>query len=476
MKSLRPERIRSRQSLSCLFLFGFLVAGFTSFAAQPNLPGDWPTFGNGPAHTGYFPGKLNGLPFVFKWQRPNPSFVTSQPAVAGGRVFVSVGVPWTGSTGLSIRAFDANTGQPLWTNVFSGATTNSPPTYDAGAVYFQQTSPPYLFSLDAATGSTNWATPFDSQSFRYMAPVVGGGRVFADIGNVHSLGSFDQVIGTNQWFVPQDGFSYEESAPAYYNGKVYTWLGNFTEWNPTNGAVNWRLTNGLSGDASRRTVAIADGRAYFVGDKLYCVNLATRTNEWAVSGSFGWTPVVANGIVYAISNKLVSAFTTNGVFVRQFGSTSLDGEHYGPLIVTDDVLIAVRTQGIHIYRLADGSLQQYMNAYWNECFCYLPKTIALANNTLYVSSGDSLVIAYAATPTTDVTLINPAKVGDGNFRFGFTNTPGATFTAWASTNAALPLANWTPLGYATQFSAGQYQFTDLQATNHLQRYYRISSP
>jgi hypothetical protein len=270
--------------------------------------------------------------------------------------------------------------------------------------------------------------------------------------------------------------SYEESAPAYYNGKVYTWLGNFTEWNPTNGAVNLRLTNGLSGDAARRTMAIADDRAYFVGDKLYCVNLATKTNEWAVSGDFGWTPAVANGIVYAISNKVVSAFTTNGVFVRQFGSTSLDGEHYGPLVVTDDVLIAVRTQGIDIYRLADGSLQQHFSAYEMECPCFVSKTISLANNTLYVSSGDYQVYAYAAMPTTDVTLINPAKVGDGNFRFSFTNTPGATFTAWASTNVALPLANWTPLGYVTQFSSGQYRFTDLQATNHPQRYYRISSP
>ena len=473
MKSLRPERIRPAQSLSCFCLFGFFVAGFNSFAAQSDLPGDWPTFGKGPAHTGYFPGKLNGLPFVFKWARPMQAGVVSQPVIGGGRVFVSVGLP---STGVSIRALDANTGQPLWTNVFSGATTISPPTYDAGAIYFQLTYPPYLFSLDAATGSTNWATPFDAQSFRYAAPVVGGGRVFADIGHVHGLGSFGQLTGTNQWFVAREGYSFEETAPAYYNDKLYTWLGNFTEWNPADDTVNWRLTNGLSGDAARRTVAIADGRAYFVGDKLYCVNLATKTNEWAASGSFGWTPVVANGVVYAISNAFVSAFTTNGVFVRQFGPSTLQGEHYGPFIVTDDVLIAVSTRGIHIYRLTDGSLQQYISSYFMECFCYLPKIVALANNTLYVSSDYWPLYAYAAAPTTDVTLINPAKVADGNFRFGFTNTPAATFTAWASTNVALPLANWTPLGYVTRFSSGQYRFTDLQATNYQQRYYRISSP
>ena len=55
-----------------LSLFGLLAAaaGSTALGTQPNLPGDWPTYGNGPAHTGYFPGKLNGLPLVLKWKAP----------------------------------------------------------------------------------------------------------------------------------------------------------------------------------------------------------------------------------------------------------------------------------------------------------------------------------------------------------------------------------------------------------------------
>ena len=55
-----------------LSLFNLMAAGLGSMAlaAQPNLPGDWPTYGNGPAHTGYFPGRLNGLPMVLKWTAP----------------------------------------------------------------------------------------------------------------------------------------------------------------------------------------------------------------------------------------------------------------------------------------------------------------------------------------------------------------------------------------------------------------------
>jgi hypothetical protein len=322
----------------------------------------------------------------------------------------------------------------------------------------------------------NWATPFTSQAFQYMAPVVGGGRVFTDTGQVHGLSSFDQFSGAHQWFVEWNRYTYEQWSPAYYNGKVYTWLGSFTEWNPANGAVNWSVTNGLSGDASRRTVAIADGRAYFVGDKLYCVNLATRTNEWAVSGGFGWTPAVANGIVYAISNQFVSAFTTNGVFVRQFDPQSFYGDYYAPLIVTDDVLIAVSTYCVYVYRLTDGSIQQVISGYDPSCFCYRSAVIGLANNTLYASSGDKNVYAYAATPSTAITLTNVAWLGSGAFKFSFTNTPGATFIARASTNLALPLSNWKALGYVPEISPSQYQFTDTNATDHAQRYYCVSSP
>jgi hypothetical protein len=40
----------------------------------------------------------------------------------------------------------------------------------------------------------------------------------------------------------------------------------------------------------------------------------------------------------------------------------------------------------------------------------------------------------------------------------------------------MPLSNWTTLGAATEVSPGQFQFTDPQATNTPQRFYRVRSP
>jgi len=53
---------------------------------------------------------------------------------------------------------------------------------------------------------------------------------------------------------------------------------------------------------------------------------------------------------------------------------------------------------------------------------------------------------------------------------------GAFFGVAAATDAALPLSNWTALGGVTELSPGWFQFTDPQATNSPQRFYRVRSP
>ncbi|MBU6410024.1 MAG: hypothetical protein KGR98_06530, partial [Verrucomicrobia bacterium] len=70
-----------------------------------------------------------------------------------------------------------------------------------------------------------------------------------------------------------------------------------------------------------------------------------------------------------------------------------------------------------------------------------------------------------------------AYAGESNaFQFTFTNVLDADFTALASTNMALPLADWTVLGNIPEISPGEYQFTDWNATNSAQCFYRVVSP
>ena len=81
-------------------------------------------------------------------------------------------------------------------------------------------------------------------------------------------------------------------------------------------------------------------------------------------------------------------------------------------------------------------------------------------------------------PSTPPLLTGTTQLGDGSFHFGFADVAGANFTVWASTNVTAPFDLWSNLGAAVELPAfsGQYQFTDPQATNSAQTFYRVTSP
>ena len=74
-----------------------------------------------------------------------------------------------------------------------------------------------------------------------------------------------------------------------------------------------------------------------------------------------------------------------------------------------------------------------------------------------------------------ISLINPVKLPGGAFQFAFTGAANGTNTVLAATNHALPLANWTVLGVVPEFSSGLFVFSDSQAANGPQRFYRVRS-
>ena len=102
-----------------------------------------------------------------------------------------------------------------------------------------------------------------------------------------------------------------------------------------------------------------------------------------------------------------------------------------------------------------------------------PPGYALA--TVFVNgipSTSSIVNITVPVPTSP-TITNVTKLAHGSIQFAFTNTVGAVFGALASTNLSFPLSNWTALSGVAEISPGQFQFTDPQATNNAQRFYRV---
>ena len=83
--------------------------------------------------------------------------------------------------------------------------------------------------------------------------------------------------------------------------------------------------------------------------------------------------------------------------------------------------------------------------------------------------------SVAPTPT-PILLNRAAELPNGAFQFTFTNTPGASFTVFSTTNLFLPFSLWTPLGSVPEVSPGSFQFADLPATRSLPHFYRVRSP
>lgn len=97
-----------------------------------------------------------------------------------------------------------------------------------------------------------------------------------------------------------------------------------------------------------------------------------------------------------------------------------------------------------------------------------------ARGRIYIAN-DNRVYAFTV-PVPPIVLTNASVTPGGSLQFGFTNVPGLSFTAFATTNAASAFTDWSNLGAVSEVSPGQFQFTDPQATGGSRRFYRVRSP
>jgi hypothetical protein len=86
-------------------------------------------------------------------------------------------------------------------------------------------------------------------------------------------------------------------------------------------------------------------------------------------------------------------------------------------------------------------------------------------------------VAPITAPTSSVVSYQGGAGGSG-LKLAFRDSPGASgqFTVWATTNVSLPFSKWQSLGHPAEVTSGNYQFTDVQATNKAIQFYRVTSP
>ncbi len=400
-----------------------------------DYPANWPTFGNGPGHTGYQPVSGATFPYRAGW---TATYATStgglnQVAISRGRAFVT---PYTYFGDTFISALDASTGAEVWRRVFTSAYSINPPTANAGKVYVQRgnhSSDSQLWCLNDTDGSTAWSVPFSAQWERYFAPLVVNDGVWVDGGSYGGLYGFNTADGSQRFFNSSLD-QYDQWTPAYHNGIIYTWInGKFRAHHPLTGAIQWTLTLSTGVPYSVNSApAIDQGRAFAVGNpNLYAVDLATQSSLWNVAGTFKGSAAVANGVVYAISStgsvNAYNALTGAALGTYVTGNTGIAGQP----IVTDDSLIVTASSATYIFNLQTHALTQTIAS---------GGIASLANGILYIAGSDGVLRTFHPDNMAAIALTIPASATEGAAPLSGTVTLSRTF----ATDTTLTLTSGNP--------------------------------
>jgi outer membrane protein assembly factor BamB len=123
---------------------------------------------------------------------PGDGYVRCAPAVADGRVYVSLGlitVPMDGK----VRAFDKRTGREVWKAELADYSTSSP-AYVNG-ILFVGSFDHRLYAISAATGKELWTSGWARKGGFFLrglsaSPAIANGRIFVGVrdGRLYSLG------------------------------------------------------------------------------------------------------------------------------------------------------------------------------------------------------------------------------------------------------------------------------------------------
>lgn len=320
------------------------------------MQGDWPQLGNGPGHSGYFPGRIGSARLEEDWSYPVEG--TLNPVVVVGQtVYLSFGNYFGPG---SVVALNASDGSERWSYALpDDAFSVNPPSWYADSIYLQRGdggSDTHLWCFDAENGQVRWRSAHGAQWENYLAPAVAEGHVWVNGGTYGGLYGFDAETG-RQLFFNSSLEQYDEWTPAYDDGMVYTFVeGNFRAHDADSGQVQWSIDLGWSwgGWSASTAPLVVDGVGYVASSLgLFAIDLENGELAWGIPGVYDEIPAVANGYIYAFTEGAIERYaledgTYDAIYIPLQGDLQLQP------IVTDDALIVANGRGVEVFDLSSG--------------------------------------------------------------------------------------------------------------------------
>jgi len=248
---------------------------------------------------------------------------------------VQDGVLYVGGAS-AMHAFDATTGEKIWVRYLHERSNFNMTTVDGDIVYASTYDTETVYAFDAATGRIVWKkTPFGCC---LTGPVsVKDGLAYVLNGALHV---YDAQTGSQVFRTGRNGY-YE--TPVVNDGVVYIQTANnVVARSASTGALLWSSPTMPGNVVSSLTPAV-DGAIVVVGTVRFLIafDAATGARLWTIDGGTDFTdylvPSIANGVVYAgsIGNGLQAIDEASGDLLF-----SADGLCWSPIVAHGQIYVA----------------------------------------------------------------------------------------------------------------------------------------
>ncbi|SDR05060.1 PQQ-binding-like beta-propeller repeat protein [Natronobacterium texcoconense] len=217
------------------------------------------------------------------------------------------------SGGLDVPGLERGLGSQRWEGPGSGQyrpTSEHAPTTDPIAVdetvYATVPGTNDLVAVDASDGTERWRVTVEDDdivSASFGRPTVRDGTVY--VANwPNRVSAYDREDGTERWQRDLED-QMQLSSPATEEGVVVTSRNGVTLLDSDEGNTIWRRD--LEGNAIDGAAAVAEGTVFLSdgNDRFHALDLETGESLWSVPFERETTPVVADGMVYAVEHDAV---------------------------------------------------------------------------------------------------------------------------------------------------------------------------
>jgi outer membrane protein assembly factor BamB len=270
------------------------------------------------AHSGVQTDAALAPPFERRWRVSLPGQV-SYPLIAQGKIFVTTGGSNTGSPAL--YALDQASGQVVWSHLLPSYLPWANAAYDAGRIFVVSNnvsccSSGVLRAYDADTGDLVWTAQLPGQYSFTSPPTAANGVVY--IGGSGLGGTLYAVRETDgQLLATQPVKNGDNSAPALSGSRVFvSYACNQTyEFAQGTLAPLWHYSGPCEGGGGK-TPVYADGRLYtrdFNGDLILDAGTGALVRDYGPTNGGGYAPAVdSTAIVTTFPGWMVSAQSLSG--------------------------------------------------------------------------------------------------------------------------------------------------------------------